>query len=86
MYADIDSNRSCVTDCNHTGGSTPWADDSSRTCVSDCNDTIALYLADNTTWKCVFQCPLTLVADFTTLQPKCVVTCPSGWFADATPG
>ena len=37
-------------------------------------------------WKCVYECPLNLVADFTTLAPKCVVTCPSGWFADATPG
>lgn len=43
-------------------------------------------LADNTTWKCVFDCPLTHVADFTTTAPKCVVTCPSGWYADATQG
>lgn len=74
-----------MTACNQTGP-TPWADDSNRTCVSDCNNTMALYLADNTTWKCVFECPLTHVADFTTTAPKCVITCPSGWFADSTSG
>lgn len=86
LYADVYSARTCVAICNRTGGSaTPWADDSTRTCVSDCNQTIALFLSDNITWKCVYNCPLPYVADFTTTAPKCVVTCPSGWFADATP-
>lgn len=25
------------------------------------------------------------MADFTTTAPKCVLTCPTGWYADATP-
>lgn len=34
----------------------------------------------------MFDCPLTHVADFTTLAPKCVLVCPTGWYADSTPG
>lgn len=86
LYSDASSSRTCVPECNNLTGLTPWADDSTRRCVSDCNNTMSKYLADNTTWKCVFDCPLTHVADFTTSAPKCVVTCPSGWFADATGG
>lgn len=82
LYADVSSTRTCVTACNNLTGTTPWADDSTRTCVADCNNTIGTYLADNSTWKCVYDCPLTHVADFTTAAPKCVVTCPAGWFAD----
>ncbi len=36
-YADVDSTRTCVTSCNSTGGSTPWADDSTKTCVNGNN-------------------------------------------------
>lgn len=86
LYADVDSSRTCVSSCNNLTGSTPWADDSNRTCMADCNQTVSKYLADNTTWKCVYDCPLTHVADFTTTAPKCVITCPTGWFADATGG
>lgn len=32
-FADVSSNRTCVTSCN-TSGTTPWADDKLRTCVS----------------------------------------------------
>lgn len=83
LYADVYSSRSCVPNCN-ISDSTPWADDSTRQCVSDCNDTVISYLADNSTWKCVYNCTSPYVADFTTVAPKCVMTCPSGWFADSS--
>lgn len=52
----------------------------------DCNQTIGNFLSDNTTWKCVYQCPTNYFEDWTTTAPKCVSSCPSTYYADSSTG
>ncbi len=85
LYADIDSSRTCVENCNSTANY-PWADDSTRTCVSDCNNTVANLLSDNSTFKCVYHCPPNRYADWTTTAPKCVPSCPANHYASNSTG
>jgi hypothetical protein len=53
---------------------------------ADCNNTIQNFLSDNTTWKCVYNCPSNYFADWTTTAPKCLATCPANYYADTSTG
>ena len=85
-YATTVPTRSCVTECNQTGTTTPWADTTLRKCVSDCNTNVVDFVSDNTTWKCVYECPSPLIADRSTTLPKCVTVCPTNYYSDFTSG
>lgn len=47
----------------------------------DCNQTVGAFIADNTTWSCVYYCPSNYYFDNTTVIPRCVSVCPNGYFA-----